>query len=189
MITQLADGSKQMNMKVLTDIIRIGIVAHRVDKAIKIGVDLGERAQNKADAANAIKNPTSQSAATGGSKGPKKPEDPEEKEKKEKEKKNAPSLPAPQMADHHIFPQQFKSYFSKKGIDIDLHTVSVPHKTTHLRGLHGNGNANMPGGWNQRWKSFIDNTPNASAKDVYQFAGKLMDEYGINHVALHGYKS
>ena len=60
-------------------------MAHRVDKAIKIGVDLGERAQNQADAANAIKNPNSQSAATGGSKGPKKPEDPEEKEKKEKE--------------------------------------------------------------------------------------------------------
>lgn len=38
---------------------------------------MGERAQNQADAANAIKNPNSQSAATGGPKGPKKPEDPE----------------------------------------------------------------------------------------------------------------
>ena len=97
-------------------------------------------------------------------------------------------LPAPVMADHHIFPQQFKSYFSTKGIDIDLHTVSVPHQITHLRGLHGKGNANMPGGWNQRWKIFIEATPDATSKDVYQFAGKLMDEYGINHIRLHGYK-
>ncbi|MBR1911337.1 MAG: DUF2380 domain-containing protein [Treponema sp.] len=30
------------------------------------------------------------------------------------------------MAKHHIFPQQFKSYFTKAGINIDDFTVSVP---------------------------------------------------------------
>jgi hypothetical protein len=97
-------------------------------------------------------------------------------------------LEAPQMADHHIFPQQFKKYFSDRSINIDLHTVSVPHQTTHLRGLHGKGYGNMPGGWNQRWKTFIEATPNATSKDIYQFAGQLMDEYGINNLRLHGYK-
>jgi hypothetical protein len=87
LITHLADGSKQMNMAGAVRLLKIGVAAHRVEKVMKLGSDLGERGQNQADAANAIKNPNSQSASTGGPKGPKKPEDPEEKEKKEKEKK------------------------------------------------------------------------------------------------------
>lgn len=51
-------------------------------------------------------------------------------------------LPAPKMADHHIFPQQFKKFFEKRGINIDNYTVSVG-ETTHLKGLHGKGNAGV----------------------------------------------
>ena len=34
---------------------------------------------------------------------------------------------------------------------------------------------------------FIDNNPNATAKDIFQFAGKMMDEYGLNNLPIHPY--
>ncbi|HUX80200.1 MAG TPA: DUF2380 domain-containing protein, partial [Alphaproteobacteria bacterium] len=98
-----------------------------------------------------------------------------------------PALKAPKMADHHIFPQQFKKFFEQRGINIDKFTVSVG-ETTHLKGLHGKGNAGLPGKWNKRWLNFIERNPNASTREIYQFGGKLMDEYKLNGLNLHGYK-
>ena len=96
-------------------------------------------------------------------------------------------LPAPKIADHHIFPQKYKPIFEKLGIDIDKYTVSLG-SATHLRGIHGKGTASMPGRWNERWREFFMKNPNPTTKEVYQFAGKLMDEYGINKEILHAYK-
>ncbi len=96
-------------------------------------------------------------------------------------------LPTPKMDDHHIFPQQFKKFFEQKGINIDNYTVSVG-EVTHLKGLHGRGNAGLPGRWNQRWKQFIQINPTAESKDIYQFAGSLMDEYKLGGFSIHGYK-
>lgn len=98
-----------------------------------------------------------------------------------------PKLPGSKIADHHIFPQKYRPIFKKLGIDIDKYTVSLGN-TTHLRGIHGKGNAGMPGGWNERWKEFFAKKLNPTAKEVYQFAGKLMDEYGINKEILHAYR-
>lgn len=97
------------------------------------------------------------------------------------------ALPAPKMADHHIFPQQFRYFFEKNGINIDTFTVSIG-QTTHLKGIHGKGNAGLPGGWNKRWKAFIEGNPNAKAREIYQFGGSLMDEYNLNNLDIHRYK-
>jgi len=100
---------------------------------------------------------------------------------------NIPKLSAPKMADHHIFPQQFRKFFEAKGINIDEYTVSVG-QVTHLKGLHGKGNAGLPGGWNKKWRSFIEENPSVSREDIYKFAGRLMDEYKLNDLQIHGYK-
>lgn len=47
--------------------------------------------------------------------------------------------------------------------------------------IHGKG------GWNQKWIEFFDNNPNATAKDIYQFAGKMIDEYGLNNPPIQHY--
>lgn len=47
-----------------------------------------------------------------------------------------PRLAAPLMHDHHLFPRQFKEFFSRRGIDINAHTVSLGEKS-HLSGIHG----------------------------------------------------
>jgi hypothetical protein len=96
-------------------------------------------------------------------------------------------LPSTKVADHHIFPQQFKKFFAERGIEINDYTVSLG-QTTHLRGVHGKGNAGLTGKWNNKWEQFIESNPKATAKEVYQFAGKLMDEFNLNKEILHGYR-
>src|SRR5262249_27862613 len=49
---------------------------------------------------------------------------------------NPAALPAPNLQDHHIFPQQFDDYFKQRGIDIDDYTVTLG-QTQHLQGVHG----------------------------------------------------
>jgi hypothetical protein len=96
-------------------------------------------------------------------------------------------LPSTKVADHHIFPQKYRPFFENLGIEIDKYTVSLG-QTTHLRGIHGKGNADLPGKWNDRWKEFLQQNPRATSKDVYQFAGQLMDEYKLNKEVLHVYR-
>lgn len=52
----------------------------------------------------------------------------------------------------------------------------------HMNFIHGKGK------WNKKWMDFIDSNPNASAKDIYQFAGQMMDEYGLSGLEIHPYK-
>lgn len=43
------------------------------------------------------------------------------------------------------------------------------------------------GKWNQKRMNFIDNNSSATAKDIYQFAGKMMDDYGLSGYKIHPY--
>jgi RHS repeat-associated protein len=103
-------------------------------------------------------------------------------------------LPASTLHYHHIFPQQWKDWFHAPGrsIDIDKFTVQL-NETTHLRGVHGKGgfvaidDIAIPGRWNVRWEEFISKNPNATAKDIYQFAGTLMDEFGLSGLEIMPY--
>ena len=94
------------------------------------------------------------------------------------------------LADHHLFPRQFQKFFKSNGVNIDDFTVTVDHNVTHLKGIHGKGNlGQMPGKWNKAWADFIRNNPNASQKQIFQQAGKMMDEFGIGHLPIHKFKN
>ncbi|WP_437620613.1 RHS repeat-associated core domain-containing protein [Sorangium sp. So ce1151] len=88
---------------------------------------------------------------------------------------------------HHIFPQRFKTFFQARGVDIDKFTVEMS-QGHHLSSVHGRGGLNTPGRYNQRWAEFIEANPNATAKDIYQFGGRLMDEYGLNRLPIVPYR-
>jgi hypothetical protein len=96
------------------------------------------------------------------------------------------ALPAPNLADHHLFPRQFAPFFTSRGIDIDDHTITLG-QTTHQKGVHGKGLGEMPGGWNQRWSEFIANNPNATAAEIFRQAGKMMDDYDLSDEPIHPY--
>ncbi len=93
------------------------------------------------------------------------------------------------LADHHIIPKfrgnskKYADFIASRGIDVDDFTVTVVHgkASHHLKFIHGKGQ------WNQKWMEWIDNNPNATAKEIYQFAGKMMDEYGLSGLKIHPY--
>lgn len=60
-------------------------------------------------------------------------------------------------------------------------------ESVHLRGVHGAGTGNMPGRWNQQWAEWIGANPNATAKDVYQQLGRMMDDFGLGGSQIHPY--
>ena len=91
--------------------------------------------------------------------------------------------------DHHIIPKfrgkskPYADFISKRGIDVDQFTITVSSgkEGMHMNSIHGKA------GWNQKWMEWIDNNPNATAKDIYQFAGKMMDDYGLSGYVIHPY--
>jgi hypothetical protein len=101
-------------------------------------------------------------------------------------------LEAGRFQKHHIFPRALRDWFASKGIDIDKYTV-VLETTTHLAGVHGRGglvgpgNVTLPGRWNQLWQVFKDANPNATPKEIYQFAGWLMDRFGLSGLPIVPY--
>ncbi|ANH69755.1 RHS repeat-associated core domain-containing protein [Mitsuaria sp. 7] len=100
---------------------------------------------------------------------------------------STPLLAAPAaLHDHHLMPRQFKSFFSARGIDIDMHTVTLGN-ISHQKGIHGLGLGNMPGRWNQQWGEWIGKNPNATAKDIYQQLGSMMDRFNLNGLPIHPY--
>ncbi|MBN1238865.1 MAG: DUF2380 domain-containing protein [Gammaproteobacteria bacterium] len=95
-------------------------------------------------------------------------------------------LASPVLHDHHLLPQQFRRFFSSRGINIDEHAVTLS-EAVHLRGVHGSGIGNMPGRWNQQWAQWIEANPNATAKDIYQQLGRMMDDFGLGGSRIHPY--
>lgn len=100
-------------------------------------------------------------------------------------------LPKPQMIKHHIFNKfrgesiksaKYREFFNKHGIKVDDFCIELTSRF-HIDKIHKAGN-----NWTTRWKQYIDINPNASTKEVYQYAGQLMDQYGVRHIPLRSYK-
>ena len=80
--------------------------------------------------------------------------------------------------------QKYRDFFQNLGISPnirDQYTVKLPQKLHTW--LHSPNGFN----WNQKWKDWIDANPNATAKEVYQFAGQLMDKAGIASQPITAY--
>ncbi|MGD9109360.1 MAG: DUF2380 domain-containing protein, partial [Phycisphaerales bacterium] len=74
-------------------------------------------------------------------------------------------------------------FFTKAGIVIDDYLVDI-EQTTHLKGVHGRGIMDLPGKWNNRWTDFFKKNPKATAKQIFQFAGRLMDEFNLSDLPI-----
>jgi hypothetical protein len=94
-------------------------------------------------------------------------------------------LAAPKIQCHHIFPQKFRDVMANVGIDIDNFTVGLAEKA-HLSGVHGRGgfvvgqDVVSPGYYNRLWEDFFSSNPGATAKEIYQFGGWMMDQFGLS---------
>jgi uncharacterized lipoprotein (TIGR02269 family) len=79
---------------------------------------------------------------------------------------------------HHIFPQQkiLARWFKRHRIDIHAFTLRVPrsfHQWLHSGGPEG-------GQWNEAWRQFQKNNPDALPEEIWRFAGELMMRFGVN---------
>ncbi len=102
---------------------------------------------------------------------------------------SASSLDEP-LVEHHIFnafrgsssaSQKYRDFFKNLNIKVNEHAILIPeslHKYLHRAGSN----------WTTQWKNWIDENPNATSKDVYQQAGKMMDDAGVNKVPIKKYK-
>ena len=95
---------------------------------------------------------------------------------------------------HHIFPvfrgadNRYAQFF--KDVGIDVHAWTVPLEShRHRSEIHGRGR------WNQIWQGWIDEhyaptdleeygSLEVTQRDVYHFASRLMDDFGIYEDAL-----
>ncbi len=77
---------------------------------------------------------------------------------------------------HHIFPQAFREWFTKQGIDIDEYVM--PLEVEKHRSIHRGANG---GPWNAAWDRFIkahtDLPP--SKEEIHRYAGQLIYEFGL----------
>ncbi len=89
---------------------------------------------------------------------------------------------------HHIFPQQFKKWFAKRGIkNIDDYTVKISDQT-HLKGVHGKGLGYLQGKWNQKWRDFIDTNPYATPTEIFHHVEGMLKTYGLDHLPYGPFK-
>jgi uncharacterized lipoprotein (TIGR02269 family) len=76
---------------------------------------------------------------------------------------------------HHIFPQEFKTWFDRKGINIHSLTMVLEkpvHERIH-RGVSG-------GPWNAAWRQYIKGSDeNVSAQAIRLFAAQLIARFGL----------
>lgn len=75
------------------------------------------------------------------------------------------------MQAHHIFPKKFRKYFEDRGLDIDN-----PHFGVWIE---NHWHLSKAKAYNEEWKKFKIDNPNATSEDIMNFANELMNKiYG-----------
>ena len=77
--------------------------------------------------------------------------------------------------------QKYRDFLKNLKINVDDQTVKIPESLHKF--LHRAGN-----NWTTKWKKWIDANPKASAKDVFQQAGKMMDDAGISNSPIEPHR-
>jgi uncharacterized lipoprotein (TIGR02269 family) len=75
---------------------------------------------------------------------------------------------------HHIFSQAFRSWFARKGINIDEYVMPLEvlkHRSIH-RGERG-------GPWNAAWEKWIFAHQGAEKEEIFRYAGQLIYEFEL----------
>ena len=89
------------------------------------------------------------------------------------------SLASGVLNKHHVLPQQFRLWFSQRGIaNIDDYTIRIT-ENTHKYGVHGKGMQKLPGKWNSEWAEFIRNNPNAEPSHIFHQAENMLHRWNF----------
>ncbi|QRK10860.1 TIGR02269 family lipoprotein [Archangium violaceum] len=77
---------------------------------------------------------------------------------------------------HHLFPQEFRAWFARNGIDIHQWTMFIEtglHRSIH-RGPRG-------GAWNAAWRQFTQEKEGkrVTKEEIWKYAGELCVRFGL----------
>jgi uncharacterized lipoprotein (TIGR02269 family) len=77
---------------------------------------------------------------------------------------------------HHVFPQEFKDWFSLKGINIHSWTIVI-EKSIHEKIHHGRSG----GPWNGEWRQYISaNFQTANEQTIHLFATQMLFRFDLS---------
>jgi hypothetical protein len=71
---------------------------------------------------------------------------------------------------HHVFPQQFRKYFEKAGINIDRFTIQIP-KSYHIDFVHPR--------WNNDWEAYLTINNDPTKAQLFEFGMQMINAYGL----------
>ena len=83
------------------------------------------------------------------------------------------------IEEHHVLIQALRAWFAARGIDdIDKFLISLPaglHRLKAFGGIHTGENS-----WNAEWMRFKNAFPNATPKEIFDFARQLVKKFKID---------
>jgi hypothetical protein len=81
---------------------------------------------------------------------------------------------------HHLLPRQFVRFFEAAGLKINQKQFLVRLDAEFHRLLHGKGGGEAwENSWNQQWRKFFEQNPNASGPQVLAKLDELRGLFGI----------
>ncbi|MEW5946396.1 MAG: RHS repeat-associated core domain-containing protein [bacterium] len=81
---------------------------------------------------------------------------------------------------NHLLPRQFLKKFKEAGID-EEYIIKLEEKI-HLRGVHGKGLDDIPGGWNKEWKEFLKGNP--SKEEILSKMEEMIERYKLREYEI-----
>ena len=90
-------------------------------------------------------------------------------------KREMEELPRRTWVRHHVFPQAFKKWFTRQGINIHEWTL-VLDKQVHEK-IHRGANG---GPWNAEWRRYIDDNPLAKRQAIHLFATQMIFRFDLS---------
>jgi hypothetical protein len=78
---------------------------------------------------------------------------------------------------HHLLPREYKDFFERAGLDIEDFKIPLAKAKHRLKpnGVH----TKQGGNWNERWREFKNNYPDANDKQILKHLDELRKEFGI----------
>jgi hypothetical protein len=78
-------------------------------------------------------------------------------------------------------------HWQRAGLNIDRWCVEIP-EDWHLEQLHGNGDipgVGAGGLWNENWRQFFIERPNATGEQIWEQADTMITGFGLPRTYVH----
>jgi hypothetical protein len=97
-------------------------------------------------------------------------------------------VPVGKAEEHHVFPKKFKEYFTDSAmgrkININQYVLPIDREVHHLT----HGKSGFFDDYTAQWADWIAKNPDATEQQVFEQAGKMMDDFGLSLGKIKNYR-